>query len=80
MQKFAAGKFHGVPPCDTNAIPIPVPLKGATISGLVQVFGRRQRGAMTNSDTPKNLDRHRVRFWYRSPSWHATLRKAVMEI
>jgi hypothetical protein len=26
-------KFHGVPLGDTNAIPIPVPLKGASISG-----------------------------------------------
>jgi hypothetical protein len=33
MQKSTAGKFHGVAPGDTKAIPIPVPLKGATISG-----------------------------------------------
>jgi hypothetical protein len=33
MQKFSTGKFHGVRPGDTKAIPIPVPLKGATISG-----------------------------------------------
>jgi hypothetical protein len=27
MEKLSAGKFHGVPPCDTKDIPIPVPLK-----------------------------------------------------
>jgi hypothetical protein len=32
MQELAAGKFHGAPPGDTDAIPIPVPLKGAAIS------------------------------------------------
>jgi hypothetical protein len=34
MQKLTAKKFHGVPPGDTKTIPIPVPLKGSTISGL----------------------------------------------
>jgi hypothetical protein len=33
MQKLSTGKFHGVPLGDTNAIPIPVPLKGAAMSG-----------------------------------------------
>jgi hypothetical protein len=32
VQKSTAGKFHDVPPGCTKAIPIPVPLKGATIS------------------------------------------------
>jgi len=34
MKKMSAGKIHGASPGDTKAIPIPVPLKGATISGL----------------------------------------------
>jgi hypothetical protein len=34
MQKSSAGKFHGVPPGDTKAIPISAPLEGAAISGF----------------------------------------------
>jgi hypothetical protein len=34
MQYFAAGKFHGVPPEDTEAILISVPPKGASIFGI----------------------------------------------
>jgi hypothetical protein len=32
VQKSTAGKFHGLRPGDTKAIPIPVPRKGAAIS------------------------------------------------